>query len=52
LRVHGRESVRTTTGLYLIDLASRYLTDRQAESRLGGSGDLLVPVILARVEAL
>ena len=51
-RVHGRESVGTTAGFYLVDLASRYLTERRAGSGLGGFGDVLLPVLLARVEAL
>ncbi|MGX6602718.1 hypothetical protein ACWKSP_11350 [Micromonosporaceae bacterium Da 78-11] len=47
----GRE---VTTLLYLVDLATRYLTDRQAEAgaRLGVLGTWLLPVLIRRVEEL
>jgi hypothetical protein len=47
----GRE---VTALLYLVDLAARYLTDRQAESgaRLGVLGTWLLPVLIRRVEEL
>jgi hypothetical protein len=40
--------------LYLVDLASRYLADRQAEAgaRLGVLGHWLLPVLIRRVEEL
>ncbi|GGN27474.1 hypothetical protein FHR83_005217 [Actinoplanes campanulatus] len=43
-----------TTLLYLVDLAVRYLTDRQAEAgaRLGVLGTWLLPVLIRRVEEL
>jgi len=43
-----------TALLYLIDLAVRYLTDRQAEAgaRLGVLGTWLLPVLIRRVEEL
>ena len=43
-----------TALLYLIDLATRYLTDRQAEAgaRLGVLGTWLLPVLVRRVEEL
>jgi hypothetical protein len=43
-----------TSLLYLIDLAVRYLTDRQAEAgaRLGVLGTWLLPVLIRRVEEL
>jgi hypothetical protein len=42
-----------TALLYLIDLAARYLADRQAEAgaRLGVLGTWLLPVLVRRVEA-
>jgi hypothetical protein len=42
---------RVTGLLYLIDLAARYLADRQAHAgaRLGVLGDWLLPVLLKRV---
>ncbi|HEY0536370.1 MAG TPA: hypothetical protein VGD29_32695 [Actinoplanes sp.] len=46
---------RTVTALlYLVDLATRYLTDRQAEAgaRLGVLGTWLLPVLIRRVEEL
>jgi hypothetical protein len=48
---HGRE---VTALLYLVDLAVRYLTDRQAEAgaRLGVLGTWLLPVLIRRVEEL
>ncbi|GIF06488.1 hypothetical protein [Actinoplanes siamensis] len=44
----------TTALLYLVDLAVRYLTDRQAEAgaRLGVLGTWLLPVLIRRVEEL
>ncbi len=44
----------TTALLYLVDLATRYLTDRQAEAgaRLGVLGTWLLPVLIRRVEEL
>jgi len=52
--VGHRQAVEVTTLLYLIDLATRYVTDRQAEAgaRLGVLGSWLLPVLVARVEAL
>ncbi|MBM2619290.1 hypothetical protein JIG36_27440 [Actinoplanes sp. LDG1-06] len=49
--VAGRE---VTALLYLVDLATRYLTDRQAEAgaRLGVLGTWLLPVLIRRVEEL
>ena len=43
-----------TALLYLVDLATRYLTDRQAEAgaRLGVLGTWLLPVLIRRVEQL
>ncbi len=43
-----------TALLYLVDLAVRYLTDRQAEAgaRLGVLGTWLLPVLIRRVEEL
>ena len=48
---HARE---LTALLYLVDLAVRYLTDRQAEAgaRLGVLGTWLLPVLIRRVEEL
>ncbi|GAA1041733.1 hypothetical protein GCM10009557_66110 [Virgisporangium ochraceum] len=45
---------RVTALLYLVDLATRYLTDRQAEAgaRLGVLGSWLLPVLLSTVEDL
>jgi hypothetical protein len=48
-------AARTLTALlYLVDLAVRYLTDRQAEAgaRLGVLGTWLLPVLIRRVEEL
>jgi len=47
-------AVRLTALLYLIDLAARYVADRQADAgaRLGVLGSWLLPVLLARVEEL
>jgi hypothetical protein len=47
-------SARTTTLLYLIDLAARYLADRQAEAgaRLGVLGTWLLPELVAAVAAV
>jgi hypothetical protein len=49
--VESRELVAL---LYLVDLAARYLTDRQAEAgaRLGVLGTWLLPVLIKRVEGL
>jgi hypothetical protein len=49
--IAGRE---VTALLYLVDLAVRYLTDRQAEAgaRLGVLGTWLLPVLIRRVEEL
>jgi hypothetical protein len=49
-----RQAVEVTALLYLIDLAARYVADRQAEAgaRLGVLGTWLLPVLVARVEAL
>jgi hypothetical protein len=49
-----RQAVEVTALLYLIDLAARYVADRQAEAgaRLGVLGSWLLPVLVARVEAL
>jgi hypothetical protein len=46
--------VRLTSLLYLVDLATRYLTDRQAEAgaRLGVLGRWLLPVLVSTVEDL
>jgi hypothetical protein len=48
------ETRELTALLYLIDLATRYLTDRQAEAgaRLGVLGTWLLPVLIRRVEEL
>ena len=49
------EAAREATALlYLVDLAVRYLTDRQAEAgaRLGVLGTWLLPVLIRRVEEL
>jgi hypothetical protein len=47
-------AARLTALLYLVDLAARYLADRQAEAgaRLGVLGTWLLPVLVRRVEAL
>jgi hypothetical protein len=47
------EARELTALLYLVDLAARYLTDRQAEAgaRLGVLGSWLLPVLIRRVEA-
>jgi len=54
LGVTAPAAVRVTALLYLIDLAARYLTDRQAEAgaRLGVLGSWLLPVLLSTVEDL
>ncbi|HET9518606.1 MAG TPA: hypothetical protein VFO77_12860 [Actinoplanes sp.] len=51
VRPDAREA---TALLYLVDLATRYLSDRQAEAgaRLGVLGTWLLPVLIRRVEAL
>jgi hypothetical protein len=48
------EACELTALLYLVDLAARYLTDRQAEAgaRLGVLGTWLLPVLIRRVEEL
>jgi hypothetical protein len=48
------EAREVTALLYLVDLAARYLTDRQAEAgaRLGVLGTWLLPVLIRRVEEL
>ena len=49
------DEVRELTALlYLVDLAARYLADRQAEAgaRLGVLGTWLLPVLIRRVEEL
>ncbi len=45
---------RVTALLYLVELAARYLADRQAEAgaRLGVLGNWLLPVLIRRVEEL
>jgi len=47
-------ATRLTSLLYLIDLATRYIADRQAEAgaRLGVLGSWLLPVLLSTVEDL
>jgi len=54
LGVTAPAAVRVTALLYLIDLAARYLADRQAEAgaRLGVLGSWLLPVLLSTVEDL
>jgi hypothetical protein len=48
------DAYELTALLYLVDLAARYLTDRQAEAgaRLGVLGTWLLPVLIRRVEEL
>ncbi|MFI5492688.1 hypothetical protein [Actinoplanes sp. NPDC051859] len=48
------EARELTALLYLVDLATRYLADRQAEAgaRLGVLGTWLLPVLIRRVEKL
>ncbi len=48
------EARQLTALLYLVDLATRYLSDRQAEAgaRLGVLGTWLLPVLIRRVEEL
>ncbi len=48
------DAAEVTALLYLIDLAARYLADRQAEAgaRLGVLGTWLLPVLIRRVEEL
>jgi hypothetical protein len=50
----GSDARELTALLYLVDLAVRYLTDRQAEAgaRLGVLGTWLLPVLIRRVEQL
>jgi hypothetical protein len=45
---------QVTAQLYLLDLAARYLADRQAEAgaRLGALGTWLLPALVAHLEAL
>jgi len=52
--VVAKQAVEVTALLYLVDLAARYVGDRQAEAgaRLGVLGTWLLPVLVARVEAL
>jgi hypothetical protein len=52
--VTGVAPARLTALLYLIDLATRYLTDRQAEAgaQLGVLGRWLLPVLVSIVEEL
>jgi hypothetical protein len=52
--VTGSAAARLTALLYLIDLAARYLADRQAEAgaRLGVLGSWLLPVLVSIVEDL
>jgi hypothetical protein len=47
-------AARIVALLYLVDLATRYLTDRQAQAgaRLGALGTWLLPVLVRRVTAL
>ena len=47
-------TARATALLYLVDLAARYLTDRQAEAgaRLGALGTWLLPALIHRVRDL
>ena len=49
-----RQAVEATALLYLVDLATRYVADRQAEAgaRLGVLGSWLLPVLIDRVEQL
>ncbi len=53
VRRAGRTAAELTALLYLVDLATRYLADRQAEAgaRLGVLGTWLLPVLVRRVEA-
>jgi hypothetical protein len=48
------DAAEITALLYLVDLATRYLVDRQAEAgaRLGALGSWLLPVLIRRVEEL
>jgi hypothetical protein len=48
------DAAGVTALLYLVDLATRYLADRQAEAgaRLGVLGSWLLPVLIRRVEEL
>jgi hypothetical protein len=48
-----REAARVTALLYLVELATRYLEDKQAEAgaRLGVLGNWLLPVLAAKVAA-
>jgi hypothetical protein len=48
------EAAQVTALLYLLDLATRYVADRQAEAgaRLGVLGTWLLPVLLSTVESL
>ncbi|WP_412540575.1 hypothetical protein R8Z50_33000 [Longispora sp. K20-0274] len=50
----GAAAARITVLLYLVDLATRYLTDRQAEAgaRLGVLGTWLLPALVRRVSHL
>jgi hypothetical protein len=50
----GASEARITAALYLADLATRYLTDRQAQAsaRLGAPGGWLIPAVAAEVARL
>ncbi len=50
----GAAAARITVLLYLVDLATRYLTDRQAEAgaRLGVLGTWLLPALVRRISYL
>jgi hypothetical protein len=52
--VTDRFAAHVTALLYLIDLATRYVTDRQAEAgaRLGALGTWLLPALIRRVSAV
>jgi len=50
----GASEARITAALYLADLATRYLTDRQAQAsaRLGAPGGWLIPAVADEVARL
>ncbi|GAA1792051.1 hypothetical protein GCM10009682_12580 [Luedemannella flava] len=52
--VASPDAARVTALLYLVDLAARYLADRQAEAgaRLGALGTWLLPTLIRRVSHL
>ncbi|GAA1735164.1 hypothetical protein [Luedemannella helvata] len=52
--VTDRPTAHATALLYLVDLAARYLADRQAEAgaRLGALGTWLLPTLIRRVSGL